>query len=206
MDGANGDRPRVLVVGEDGLARAGLAAALAGEGAVEVVGAVAPGDPRALLLGESATVLLWDAGVVGDPELPEFDVPTVVLVAREEHGAAARATGARGVLLRSGDGARLAAAIIAVANGLVVIDEDLVEAVVVRDRGEPDAIPDALTEREREVLELLSMGYTNRELGDRLGISVHTAKFHVNAILEKLDATTRTEAVVRAARLGLLLL
>lgn len=205
MDGWNGDRPRVLVVGDDGLARAGLAAALRGEGAVEVVGAVPPGDPRALMLGEAATVLLWDAGVVGDPDLPDLDVPTVVLVAREEHAAAARASGARGVLLRSGDGVRLAAALIAVANGLVVLDEELVESVT-RERAEPDPIPEPLTDREREVLELLSMGYTNRELGDRLGISVHTAKFHVNAILEKLDSTTRTEAVMRAARLGLLLL
>lgn len=64
----------------------------------------------------------------------------------------------------------------------------------------------ALTAREREVLNLLAEGLNNREIADRLKVSVHTAKFHIAGILEKLDAASRTEAVVRAARLGLLLL
>jgi DNA-binding NarL/FixJ family response regulator len=54
-----------------------------------------------------------------------------------------------------------------------------------------------------EVLHLLAEGLTNRAIAERLHISEHTAKFHVNAILGKLGASSRTEAVVRAARLGL---
>jgi DNA-binding CsgD family transcriptional regulator len=56
------------------------------------------------------------------------------------------------------------------------------------------------------VVQLLAEGLTNRRIGERLGISEHTAKFHVNSILGKLAASTRSEAVARAARLGLVLL
>jgi len=62
----------------------------------------------------------------------------------------------------------------------------------------------ALTPREREVLELLALGLSNREIGEALQISAHTAKFHVQGLLDKLDATTRTEAAVRAARMWLI--
>ncbi|MCA9572529.1 MAG: response regulator transcription factor [Myxococcales bacterium] len=81
------------------------------------------------------------------------------------------------------------AALWAVHHGLVVLPG-------------PSAGP-ALTPREQEVLELLALGLSNREIGDALQISSHTAKFHVQGLLEKLDATTRTEAAVRAARLFL---
>lgn len=62
----------------------------------------------------------------------------------------------------------------------------------------------SLTQREQQVLELLALGLSNREIGAELDISPHTAKFHVQGLLEKLDATTRTEAAVRAARLLLI--
>ena len=63
-----------------------------------------------------------------------------------------------------------------------------------------------LTAREREVLTLLAEGASNKVIGRRIGISVHTVKYHVASILEKLDATGRTDAVAHAARLGLILL
>jgi DNA-binding NarL/FixJ family response regulator len=63
-----------------------------------------------------------------------------------------------------------------------------------------------LTPRELEVLGLLAEGLPNKAIGLRLGISEHTVKFHVNAVLGKLGAQSRTEAVVRATRLGLILL
>src|SRR5215203_1577353 len=63
-----------------------------------------------------------------------------------------------------------------------------------------------LTAREREVLTLLAEGASNKVISRRLAISVHTVKYHVASILEKLDATGRTDAVAHAARLGLILL
>ena len=78
-------------------------------------------------------------------------------------------------------------------------------------RGEPSDViiteadlDPILTTRETEVLTLLSEGASNKEIARRLNISVHTAKFHVGQILDKLDATGRTDAVAHAARLGVL--
>jgi len=61
-----------------------------------------------------------------------------------------------------------------------------------------------LSPRELEVLALLAEGASNKEIARRLGISVHTAKFHVGSLLDKLDAVGRTDAVAHAARLGVL--
>jgi DNA-binding CsgD family transcriptional regulator len=67
------------------------------------------------------------------------------------------------------------------------------------------ADPEAtLTPREREVLELMAEGASNKMIARALGISVHTAKFHVGSVIDKLDATGRTDAVAHAARLGVI--
>jgi DNA-binding NarL/FixJ family response regulator len=63
-----------------------------------------------------------------------------------------------------------------------------------------------LTRRELEVLAAMADGASNKAIARRLGISFHTAKFHVAAILAKLDADSRTEAVAKAAQLGLVML
>jgi DNA-binding NarL/FixJ family response regulator len=71
----------------------------------------------------------------------------------------------------------------------------------------PNVAPsDPLTPREQEVLQLLAEGLPNKVIAQRLTISEHTVKFHINAILGKLGAQSRTDAVVRATRSGLLLL
>lgn len=62
----------------------------------------------------------------------------------------------------------------------------------------------ALTPRELEVLNLLAEGVPNKTIARRLGISIHTAKFHVGSLLDKLDASGRTDAVAHAARLGVI--
>ncbi len=100
--------------------------------------------------------------------------------------------------------ARLRAAL-AEAGDVVLVGAGEVADLVVR---LPDAdAPDLnLTARERDVLVLLAEGASNREVAQRLGISVHTAKFHVHSLLDKLDATGRTDAVAHAARLGVITL
>jgi DNA-binding NarL/FixJ family response regulator len=67
-----------------------------------------------------------------------------------------------------------------------------------------EEIVEPLTPRELDVLEMLAEGLSNKMIAHRLSISDHTAKFHVNSILAKLDAGTRTEAVTRGIRLGLI--
>jgi len=78
-------------------------------------------------------------------------------------------------------------------------------ADVVLGAPDPHAEPDAgLTPRELDVLALLAEGASNKSIARRLGISVHTVKFHVGALIDKLDATGRTEAVAHAARRGVI--
>jgi DNA-binding CsgD family transcriptional regulator len=64
----------------------------------------------------------------------------------------------------------------------------------------------SLTPRELEVLALLAEGASNKAIARRLGISVHTAKFHVGSLIDKLDASGRTDAIANAARLGMITL
>lgn len=67
-------------------------------------------------------------------------------------------------------------------------------------------VHEELTKRERDVLDWLALGLSNRAIAERLGISEHTVKFHVTSIYGKLDATSRAEAIRRAARRGLITL
>jgi DNA-binding CsgD family transcriptional regulator len=68
----------------------------------------------------------------------------------------------------------------------------------------PDIPQTALTAREREVVALLAEGLSNKEIARRLGIALDTAKFHVGRVIDKLDATGRTDAVAHAARRGVI--
>jgi two-component system nitrate/nitrite response regulator NarL len=110
------------------------------------------------------------------------------------------------LLLRDSSAESLAAALQAAVQGLVILDAALAVAVLPARDPEAELLVEALTPRELEVVQLLAEGLSNRAIAHRLEISEHTIKFHVNAILGKLDAQSRTEAVVRATRLGLILL
>ncbi len=203
---APGEPLRVFVIAEDPLVRDSLASSLAREPAVRVV------DDA-----DEAHVALLDPGVTGgEPDrasrarlaagltpIGELGIPTVVLAEGEAQARAALARGARGAVMRKPDGPRLVAALGAVAAGLTVLDFSLSPGPAPADESGPRV---ELTGREQEVLELLAGGFSNRRIARRLTISEHTAKFHVNGILVKLGAGTRTEAVVIAARRGLVML
>jgi DNA-binding NarL/FixJ family response regulator len=202
---------RVLVVGEDPLARSGLAALLSAQPGIEVV-AQAPGggDWPLLLEAYEPDAVVWDVGPGSGPtidppaSLERIGVPLLALVAEPRQAAEALGAGARSVLLRSASGERLAAAISAAVLGLVTLDEGVADAM--RPRPALAAPHESLTPREREVLQLLSLGLANRRIAETLGITERTVKFHVNAILGKLGAQSRTEAVAQAMRLGLVAL
>ena len=122
-------------------------------------------------------------------------------------GSRARAAlggGFRGVLGRDATPEVLAAAIEGLRHGIVTIDQRF--AADVLPAPTTSVAPLTLTPRENQVLELLAEGLSNKEIGAQLGVSPHTAKFHVTALLDKFGAETRTEAVVLAARAGLLAL
>jgi DNA-binding CsgD family transcriptional regulator len=101
---------------------------------------------------------------------------------------------------------RLAAMLTGVPGLRLVGGNETADAVIVLPT---DASPAAdgevpLTPRELEVLSLLAEGASNKTIARQLGISVHTAKFHVGSLLDKLDAVGRTDAVAHAARLGVI--
>ena len=204
---------RVFIIADDSLARAGLAALLAGQPGYTVAGqAAGRSDLLADLEVYRPNVVLWDLG--WDPQasverladLREEGLPVLALVRDNAHAAEAWVSGAQGLLLRDVDAAILLTALRAVSQGLVVLASELAAAVPpARARG---AMPlaEELTPRELEVLQLLAEGLPNKSIAQRLGISEHTVKFHVNAILGKLGAQSRTEAVILATRLGLVLL
>jgi DNA-binding NarL/FixJ family response regulator len=98
------------------------------------------------------------------------------------------------------------AALQAAAQGLAVLDPAFASEVLPARERMGEAPIEELTPRELEVLQLLAEGLSNRAVARQLDISEHTVKFHVNAILGKLGAQSRTEAVVRATRLGMILL
>ncbi len=190
----------VVIVGEDALVRHGLAALLSGLEDVRVVGLLAPAESEAAL-GLGAAVTLWDVGRA--PTTPPEGPPLVALVHDAERAAELLADGVRGVLSRDIEPARLHAAIRAVEAGLVVVDPSFVEAIPGARMNEDD---DTLTPREREILPYIARGLSNGAIAKRLHISEHTIRFHVKSLLAKLGAGTRTDAVVRAARLGLMTL
>jgi DNA-binding NarL/FixJ family response regulator len=101
---------------------------------------------------------------------------------------------------------RLAALLGGVAGLRLVGPDQAADAMIVardqRHASEPSESD--LTPRERDVLTLMAEGVSNKVIAERLGISIHTAKFHVASILDKLDATGRTDAVAHAARRGVI--
>jgi len=177
---------------------------LGGEEGLELVGQT---DTEADFSIYNADVLLWDLELE-DESFTDLEIPVLALVSGEERAARALSGGAKGVLLRTSEPEVLGAALQAVARGLAVIEPALLNLLLPEpgDSAGPEPLGEELTARELEVLQLLAAGLSNKAIAGRLDFSEHTAKFHVAQILSKLGVESRTEAVVRAAQLGLILL
>lgn len=133
------------------------------------------------------------------------DTPAVWILDAHETPDEALAQGARAVVLRGVDAPALASAVRAVAHGFTVVDPRLSTRIASTGAASERKVERGpLTDREMEVIALLAQGLTNKEIAAELRVSAHTAKFHVNGILEKLGAMTRTEAVTIAVRSGFL--
>ena len=135
-------------------------------------------------------------------------VALVVLLdgADPEDGVRALKAGARAVLHRSSSRNEIIAAIKVITSGLVVLPPELLATLLHEAPPADDVLKAQLTRRELEVLAAMADGASNKAIARQLGISFHTAKFHVAAILAKLDADSRTEAVAKAAQSGLVML
>jgi two-component system nitrate/nitrite response regulator NarL len=197
MDAADEADLRVGVVSADPLLRGALAAALA---AVDGVDALPLGDAEE---GDQAGVhvVLVDLGPGAGGAVASGAVPVLAMASEAAAGGRALGAGASGAVGRTADAEALVPALAATAAGLLVLDpawRTLLAAPA------PSSSDSPLSPREQEVLELLAEGLSNKEIGARLFVSANTVRFHVRAILEKLGAASRTEAVVLGARSGLL--
>lgn len=211
---------RVLIVADDPLTRAGLAALIAERSDHTVVaqlsGADVAGGPFT-----DADVILWDMGWASGTALDQLaaltsgedlPAPVVALIQEGAEAPAAWTSGARGIFLRGTRIELVLAALPPIARGLIVLDPALSEALIARREPTgarspaPPAISEPLTTREAEVLQYLAQGLANKVIARRMNIAESTVKFHINAILSKLGAQSRTDAVVRATRMGLIVL
>ena len=174
---------RVCLHTDSPITRAGLQAVLAEYADIEIV-------PPSI-----------DADVVIAEDAQHPETPTVLLT-DDVIGPEALHSGIRAVLPREAPPAQIAAAIYAVAAGLVAAPAG--DSISPQSLMPSDGTIERLTPREMDVLEMLAEGLSNKLIAYRLDISEHTAKFHVNSILAKLNASTRTEAVVKGVRLGLI--
>ena len=209
------ERPCVRVVSASPLWRAGAVAALATLQGIDVHAAAAP--------DEDADAFVLHAAELRDAMALSVRLPAarpIVFVAEpggEGEGAdawsavpwspvglrgPAGTSGAVGLLAADAGPGALRAAVRAVLEGLSVTDHLLASASAWR--AAVGQAHEALTPREMAVFELMSKGLSNKEIGGVLGISAHTAKFHVGQILAKVDASTRAEAVSAGLRMGLI--
>ena len=211
---------RVVLVSPLPAVRAGLRAMLGAADDVEVVGEAAEyrldaprtggPDPDVVVLDLSSDGDL--AGLLSAEWIGPGPRPLILGAAPADEALPAElADGPWGYLPRDAGPDQLIAAVRAVGSGLVALDPSIGKGVLARAEIRLDGSVDRdtteeLTTREREVLELVALGLPNKAIAARLAISEHTAKFHVAAILAKLGAGSRTEAVHLAARRGLVAL
>jgi DNA-binding NarL/FixJ family response regulator len=210
----------VLLVDDDDLMRAGLRAVLSSDDCVEVIGEAVDGRDAVGRVGRlKPDVVLMDVrmprldGIAATREIASAAPDTRVLVVTtfedDEYIFGALGAGASGFLLKRSRPEELIAAIKVVAAGEALLAPSVTRRVVDRMAQAPDAGRrveprlDELTERDREVLELLARGLSNQEIANRLVVEHSTVKTHVKRILMKLGVRDRVHAVILAYETGI---
>ena len=218
VTGAGDVRVRVVVADDHPMFRFGLVAALAGAEDIEVVGEA--GDGAELLRVVART---HPDVVLTDLAMPRMDGATATARIREAHPTvavvvltmhdddeavfAAMRAGANGYLLKGADRDDIVRAVLSVARGDAVYGPSVARRIVDFFTGtsrtySAQVFPE-LTDREREILELIAAGHGNHEIARRLVLSEKTVRNHVSAILTKLQLTDRATAIVKARDAGL---
>ena len=211
--------PARLVIADDHeLARAGLRVMLTGQRGLEVIGEAANGREALTLCRRLQPEL-----ALIDVRMPEQDglatcraikqecpATSVILVTMHENPEyllEALKAGAAGYVLKDISQRELIAAVQGVLRGESILNKELVIRLLGHVAGQTpsqeELLLGRLSPREREVLQLLTQGQTNREIAKKLIVSVSTVKIHVEHILAKLGVSDRTQAAVRAIELGL---
>jgi two-component system, NarL family, response regulator YdfI len=205
---------RVLVVATAAVSRAGLSAALSINPKIVVVGTAADLDalleevdsqPDVILidLGDSPQTSAWEKLTLLQAK-QEVPIPIALYDWEGNLDAAIRA-GVRGVLPDTSTELELSAAMEAIARGWLVLHPTAMELFDLREKVHTHSLQ-ILTPREIEVLVQMGVGLSNKAIARNLHFSEHTVKFHISSIFQKLDVSTRTEAVTAGVRMGLILL
>ena len=199
---------RIVVVDDHEMVRAGLSSVLGNQEDFEVVASVASGEEAIRVAGEvRPDVILMDlslpgiSGIEATRQILQRQPGVMVMIIstfEEPHDvAAALEAGARGYYAKHVRPAELVAAIRSVVNGAASLSPTIAarlnDATTVR-------VPADLTPREREVLELLVEGHTNRQIANELGISEKTVKTHCGHLFQRLGVRDRTQAAVWGER------
>ena len=202
---------RVAVVDDHPIVTDGVVANLRASGEIEIVATGTSADDAVVLAGaQHPDVLILDLELAGKNGIdairavkeasPQTRIVIFSAYAGEERVATAFERGADSYVLKGTSSDELVAVVRAVAAGGTMIPPEI-GAQLARAVRQPRR--DRLTEREREILALLAEGLSNRAVGERLGITERTVKFHVGEILGRLGAANRAQAVAIAKARGI---
>ena len=206
---------RVMVADDHPLFREGVVSALASRPEIEIVGQARNGDQaRDLAYNLLPDVVLLDITMPGKDGLTAaVEIATacpaakIVMLTVSEHDddlMAAFRAGARGYVLKGVSAQELAKVVRAVAGGDVYVSPQLASRLLfeMSNPSSPDPLGE-LTERERQILQLVAEGLTNREIGERLHLAEKTIKHYMTNVLQKLQVQSRVQAALLAQRRGL---
>jgi DNA-binding NarL/FixJ family response regulator len=203
---------RILLVDDHSVVRQGLRMFLSLDPDLEVVGEASNGvdgieearslKPDVVLMDLAMPVMDGITAIQNlRKEFPNIEVIALTSILEDEKVIGAIRAGAIGYLLKDTQADELCRAIKAAANGQVQLSPQAA-ARLVREIKSPDS-PEKLTERETDVLRLLALGRSNKEIANELVIGEKTVKTHVSNILMKLGVSSRTQAALHAVRIGL---
>lgn len=212
--GTEGKSVRIVIADDHRVVREGITYMLSEEPDIEIVGDAAGGEELLTLLDDQPVdVVLLDVrmpGMSGFEVLERIgsDMPQVrvlMLSMHDQPGYVRRAVelGAAGYLLKSSGREELLRAIRTVADGGVYLQGELMEPLVADVTG-TSGPPGRISPRERQVLQLIANGYENKQVATELGLSEATVKSYLRGIFERLEVTSRAEAVAVGLRLGVI--
>jgi NarL family two-component system response regulator YdfI len=190
----------VHIQASSAVVRAGLESVICSSGSLSLASGESTADVLLAALPSLTEDSITSLAGYSLPVVVLSDVPDAPLLAAALRG------NIRGVLSPEASAEEIVASVCGAAAGLVTLQPAAIELLSQSSRPASEALDDPLTPRELEVLAMLSEGLSNKMLAYRLGISEHTVKFHITSILAKLQAGSRTDAVMQGIRRGLIMM